>query len=128
MDSAPSLIFRDYLTRQPIDIHTSRAQNCDPMVTVEDGSVGSRFKRVFVPNLQGKLQLVSGKAGEVIQLGLEERGFRMQRLQGRIGRHLLLPSTLRLLATETSSSRFSRPNSPAPAPRLRAAPLPRLER
>src|SRR5258708_40197136 len=98
MDSAPSLIFRDYLTRQPIDIHTSRPQNCDPMVTVEDGSVGSRFKRVFVSNLQGKLQLVSGKAGEVIQLGLDEGGLRMQRLQGGIGRHLALPSLLRLFS------------------------------
>src|ERR1700690_693143 len=60
-------------------------------MAVQNRPVRASLQRVFLSNLQRKHNFFGRETAEVVQFQLDQRAVRMQRLQGRIGRHLLLP-------------------------------------
>ena len=62
------LLLRNYLTGQNIDIRSSRTQDCDPVVSIENGSVGTNPERIFLPDAQRELQIFGRNLIEVVQL------------------------------------------------------------
>jgi hypothetical protein len=45
------LLFRNYLTRQNVNIDASQPQDCDPMMTVKDRSIGPSLQAILLSDL-----------------------------------------------------------------------------